>query len=70
MIKRFMRFVKNDYRSVSNTIHDMFKFKVPELAILIWYILMAPVGFMLLPLVKIYFKILTWKLDRKYGMKE
>lgn len=64
MIKRFMRFVKNDYSSVSNTIHDMFKFKVPELAILIWYILMAPVGYALLPFVKIYFKILTWNLDR------
>ena len=66
MIKRFIRFIKNDYASVSNTIHDMFKFKVPELVILIWYILMAPIGFMLLPFVKIYFKILTWRLNKQY----
>jgi hypothetical protein len=69
MIKKFIRFIKNDYMSVSDTIHYMFKFKVPELAILIWYILVAPIGFMLRPFVKIYFKVLTWNLDRKYGIK-
>ena len=65
MIKRFIRFLRNDYRRVSSTIHDMFKFKIPEWVVLIWYIIMAPIGLVLYPFVKIWSKIYFSRMIRK-----
>jgi len=66
MMKKIIRNLKNDYRGVSEAIHYSFKFKIPEVAILIYYIIMFPIGLVLYPFVKIWSKILLWKMTRHY----
>ena len=64
-MKKIIEFLINDYKSVSEAIHYSFKFKIQEWVILIYYIIMAPIGLILYPILKIALKIYWWILTRK-----
>lgn len=70
MINKIIEFLKCDYRSVSKAVNDIFKGKIPEWVILIYYIIMVPIGLILYPFAKIFVKVYFWIAFKKIEMKK
>ncbi len=51
-----LQFFKNDFRSVKSAIRMMYP-KTPRWAILVYYLLLAPIGLILYPFAVLYTKV-------------
>jgi hypothetical protein len=58
-----IKFIKNDFRSVRGACKCMTNNKMPDWAIVIYYILLAPIGYALYPFVKMHINKKLKKLD-------
>ena len=63
-MKKIIEYLVNDYKIVSDMVHEYLNFKIPEWMILIYYIVMVPIGAILCIFIKIWTKVLSWKLSR------
>lgn len=61
---KIWNWLKRDFRSVSESIHYTTKRKVPKWRIVVWYVVMLPIGILLMPVAIGYSKYLQCKLNR------
>jgi len=54
-MKRFIDFIKRDFNNVRGFWSDLLKREIPFGWILLYYVLMIPVGLLLLPLVGLWY---------------
>jgi hypothetical protein len=68
---KIINFIKRDFRSVRGAMKDLTNGKMPTWAIVVYYILMAPIGILLYPLAKlgswIGVKIYLRKIKKEFG---
>lgn len=55
---------KNDFRNVSEAMYYMTNGKAPKWLIVIYYIVMAPIGLLLTPIGKVYMLFWQYKLNK------
>lgn len=47
MLKRFINFMRNDYRSVSGALRELSNNRIPTAVIVLYYCVLAPIGLLL-----------------------
>jgi len=61
-----IKYFKNDFKSVKGAIDYITNNRIPVGIIILWYMIMAPIGFILLPFEKIWSMIVLRKIDKIY----
>ncbi len=65
-----INFIKNDFRSVHYAMKQITNNKIPTWVVVVYYCLVAPIGFILYPFAKIYVAIRFGKLFKEIKKME
>jgi hypothetical protein len=58
------KFIKNDFKMVWYALKTATKGKLPTWVIVVYYCLLAPIGFLLIPFAMLYVRIMLWRLGK------
>jgi uncharacterized BrkB/YihY/UPF0761 family membrane protein len=64
-MKKIINFIRNDFRRI-HALNELRDRPFKKWMVTIYYILLAPIGFALLPFGWIYLKLTLWKIDRDF----
>jgi len=67
---KIINFFKNDFIRVKTEMKSWNNGKTPTWVIVVWYFILAPIGLLLYPFIKIFTMIMMWKLKRLMDSKK